>query len=123
MQTKSHKKLAKKLAPKVDVSDIDRINAAIDNPSSAIRESDARLPTMPGADNRGHRRKGHDLFTATIIGFVVAGVAGIAVALIHLFADAARDQVRERAGTGVADMMEGGVNALLEWDEKRRRVQ
>lgn len=79
-----------------------------------------KLGGMPGASHRGHRRKGHDLLTASIIGLLEGGLEGLAVAWSHLALDAARDQLVKKYGAGAADLVEDVINIVDDLDKKTK---
>ena len=81
-----------------------------------------KLGHVPGLSHRGHRKYGHDLLTAGIIGFAVGGPEGVAVSFTHLSTDAARDQIVEVAGLNVADAAEALLNCLFDLADESKKL-
>lgn len=92
----------------------------IDRPEPWMPTYSPKLGGMPGASHRGHRRKGHDLLTASIIGLLEGGLEGLAVAWSHLALDAARDQLVKKYGAGAADLVEDVINIVDDLDKKTK---
>jgi hypothetical protein len=61
---------------------------------------------VPGLSHRGHRKYGHDILTAGVVGFREGGLDGVAVAAMHLLTDAMRDKVVDTYGGELADIVE-----------------
>lgn len=121
MRKKSPKKITRKILPWVEPKTIDNTDSAVDKPGAAVPVSDPRLPVVPGAENKGHRRKGHDIVTAAILGGKSGGADGVLVAMTHLGLDALRDRIRKRYGSDVADIIESGINIVCDSSSKRRK--
>lgn len=121
MKSKTHRKITERILPDVDPKIVERINKATDKPEPWMPPFSPELGSMPGASHRGHRRKGHDLVTASIIGFLEGGPKGVVVALTHLGLDATRDRVVDKYGGDVADLVEDAFNIVDDLDKKTTR--
>jgi hypothetical protein len=119
MKKKTHRRIAKALLPNIDHSKIDTVNGLIDNPPPGTPTS-PKLGRVPGLDYKGHRRKGHDVFSAAVAGYLGGKSDGVAVSGIHLASDMARDQIKKKFGSGWADVVEGGINILFEYQKRKR---
>ena len=82
-----------------------------------------KLGQVPGLSHRGHRKYGHDLLTATLIGLFAGGPKGVPVAWTHLFADAARDRAVTAGGSEAADLGEAFFNYIVAQKRERRKGQ
>ena len=121
MKNKTHKNITRGILPRIDPKIVDQVNKMIDRPEPWMPTFSPKLGGVPGLSYRGHRRKGHDLPTAAIIGLLAGGPKGVAVALIHLGLDSARDQVVKANGAEVANLLEDAFNLAHELYKKNKR--
>ena len=124
MKNKTHNNITRRILPGLDPKIIEQINRMIDNPEPGMPTFSPELGGMPGLDYRGHRIKGHDLVSVTILGLILGGPKGLAAALIHPALDSARDQVVKKYGSNVADVLESIFNLgyeLYPKTSKRRK--
>lgn len=110
MKNRTHKNITRDIFPGIDPKIVDQVNNMMDSPEPWMPTFSPELGGMPGLSYRGHRRKGHDLPTAAIIGLRAGGPQGLLAALIHLGLDSTRDQVVKKCGAEVANLLEDGFN-------------
>jgi hypothetical protein len=120
MKRKTHNRIVKTLFPWIAYVITDAVNRTIDTPKPWMPNADPRLGKFPGLVYKGHRKKGHDLVTAAVLGFLKGRLDGLIVAVAHLGADAVRDGIRSRWGTEIADIMEDSINLAHVMNEKRK---
>lgn len=121
MKNKTHRNITRRVLPGIDPKIIEKVNRMMDNPESWMPTYSPELGGMPGLDYRGHRRKGHDLLTALIIGLLAGGPKGAASALTHLGLDSARNQVVKKYGAEGANLLEDGFNLAHVFYKKRSK--
>src|SRR5947208_8638219 len=124
---RNHLRLARNFFPDYDETIINEINRQIDNPSGwdinvenarkALLDNFGEVPTM---NRSGHRRYCHDLATAVLKGYNVAGADGTGIAIIHLGADVLKDNITRLLGTDLSNVLE---NIFVDSIEERKREQ
>jgi len=114
MQGKTHNKITRIIMPDLDPKKIERIDSIIDSAEPWMPKVAPEFGKVPGLSYRGHRNRGHDLLTASKIGFREGGPRGLAAALTHVALDAGRDQIVKKCGPNVADLVETVLNLGLD---------
>jgi hypothetical protein len=121
MKSKTYKNITRRILRGIDPRIIEEVNRLMDNPEPWMPTYSPELGGMPGLDYRGHRRKGHDLLTAMIIGLRAGGLEGAAAAFTHLGLDSARDQVVKEYGAEGANLLEAGLNLAHALNKKSKK--
>jgi hypothetical protein len=113
----THERMARILFPEMDRAVIERVNRAIDSPTSMIPSIEQGR--IPGMNYKGHRKYGHDLFSAGMLGYFNGGPAGLKAAWTHLYLDMMRDQIVKNVGYEGANFMEAMWNYLYGQSKRR----
>jgi hypothetical protein len=121
MNRKTHNRIAKRILKDTDPKIIERINNRMDGGGKSMPQVSPSVGRVPGLSNHGHRRWGHDLLTAGLIGFQEGGPKGLIPPAIHLALDVGRDQITKRYGSGVADLVEALINIGVDLDNKKKK--
>src|SRR5436853_3094295 len=124
MNRKTHRRIAKSVLPNLPTKKINIINRRIDRPGGTTPVS-PEFARLPGLDYRRHRKKGHDVLTAGIIGYQEAGPQGAMAGEIHIVTDLVSDLIRKKSRSGIRDLIEAGGNLAYELfkehnDKKRK---
>lgn len=119
MKNKTHRNITRRILRGIDPKIIEEVNRIMDYPEPWMPSYSPELGGMPGLDYRGHRRKGHDLLTAVIAGFLAGGPQGVAAAFAHLGLDSTRDQVVRKYGAEAANLLEDIFNLGHDLHKKR----
>jgi hypothetical protein len=123
MKKKTHKRMTRILFPDLDPRMIECVNKKMDTPQPWMPAYSPKLGRVPGLAHSGHRKYGHDLFTAGIIGISEGRSEGLAAAWMHLLQDAARDQVVKASGEDGANLCEDLFNLAYGHLNKRSRTR
>lgn len=87
----THERMTRMLFPELNRGMIGKVNRAIDTPQPWMPQP--QFGRVPGLSYKGHRKQGHDLLTAGMIGFMEGRLAGVKAAWTHLIMDAAKVQM------------------------------
>lgn len=128
MRRRSHILLTKNLLPYVSTEDIIRVGSRIDKPRNLDmihanffgggREStDFFDLTTRG----GHRKFGHDLESAIMIGYMSDQKHGVDIAIAHLLEDHLSNMMIDVLGIDQKEMLESMMNYSLSQNMKKRR--
>jgi hypothetical protein len=125
----THDRFGKKWS-NLDDKTVKAINRSIDNPTHISnrvqKEATKNNKTITGYNNpfdilnlgrhSGHRQQGHDIVSSMYTGFMIAGVEGARVGLVHYLMDGLSDNIKNqyggRRGHGARfrDLWEAGLN-------------
>lgn len=105
--------MTKSFFPWISDDVINQTNHVLDNPNkSDVWFGDAQRAILgtafgvPGMRKSGHRRYNHDLMSALMKGYQVAGTDGAIVAMNHLLQDTANDYLVRSMGLDMANLFE-----------------
>lgn len=124
---KSHEFITSVLFPSINSQVVNKVDAAIDNPTFAdnwFAEMNKQLFgnsfQIPGMFRGGHRTVNHDMLSAMLKGFEVGGSEGMYAAMSHLLADTAKDNLNRQFGMYGGDMIENAMLFLRQQNKTRR---
>jgi hypothetical protein len=126
---RTHVRLTRSFFPQYDEATIRRVQQAIDVPSSSdIMYNNLmqgfmgpNFGMLEGMNKAGHRKYNHDMFSAMMKGYQVAGIDGAVMGVQHLFEDTLNDVITRSMGRDYATLIETMFLLSTNKNNKRRR--
>lgn len=114
MNWREHIWFSTMMNPKFDPKTVQKVNRAIDEPSmmnAFLKSQQSKRFIIPGLNITGHRKFNHDLLSAMMAGFQVAGYEGAKAAYYHLMADTLSNNMAR--GLKSSDMRDSFLSMMM----------